>query len=169
MRIACWLLLGLLSCNTERQLQKAETRLAAAGRLAQVCAERYPAKDSIIVRDSTSFDTIYTEGVIIDTLKKTDTLPVPGPIRVITRTVYRIKESYSTGSVQLEACRGQLAALNRIIASQQQSILAKDREIEEWKTKAKQRIWLWIIIGLLVGWIVRKPLAALFPFPTKIS
>lgn len=157
----------LWSCNTERQLQKAEVRLAASGRLPSICASRYPLKDSVIYRDSTAYDTIYTEGTITDTVRLPgDTVQLPSSVRVITR--YRTIEKYTNGTSELAACQIQVAGLHRTIAEQQKSIseaqqTAKEKEqlANNWKSKAGQRIWLWIIIGLLIGWIVRKPVAKL--------
>lgn len=159
------LILILSSCNTERQLQKAEVRLAASGRLPEICASRYPLKDSIVYKDSTAFDTIYTEA--IDTVRLPgDTVKLPGSVRVITR--YKTIEKYTNGTSKLSACEAQVASLHRIIADQQKAIAEAQRTITEkeqfantWKTKAGQRLWLWIIIGLLIGWIVRKPVARL--------
>jgi len=38
------------SCNTEKRLQKAEVLLASKGRLAEICADRFPPKDSVVYR-----------------------------------------------------------------------------------------------------------------------
>ncbi len=41
------ILLILSSCNPGKQLTKAEARLAEAGRLSAICAERFPIKDKV--------------------------------------------------------------------------------------------------------------------------
>ena len=159
-------ILAFFSCNTERQLQKAEVRLASAGRLPQICQDRFPARDSIVYRDSVSYDSIWLETSVTDTLNTKDTIQLPS----VTKTVYKFRDVYSLGTAQLAACQAQATSLQRVIGEQQRTIAdqasrlaACDTTIQQWKNKASQRIWLWIIIGLLVGWIVRKPLTALLP------
>lgn len=145
-------ILIVFGCNSEKQLVKSEVRLAKAGLLPKICADRYPQKDTIIYRDTTIIDSLYeympipVDGeVIYDTILKT-----------IVKTVYKEKivrfqdmAKINDLQVQLEAIRGELKACN-----QQKDKYIAQRDIAE--NKAKNRLWLWLVIGFLLIWTFRK-------------
>ena len=56
-------------------LKKAEARLAEAGRLPAICSERFPIKDTTIIKDTLlKIDTFLSGEYIFDTLRVNDTL-----------------------------------------------------------------------------------------------
>ncbi len=76
MRYLVLVALAALSCNPGKQLQKAEARLAQAGRLPAICAERYPTKtDTTFVSDTlVKIDTFLSGEYIFDTIRVNDTV-----------------------------------------------------------------------------------------------
>lgn len=58
-------------------------------KLAELCAENFPVKDSIIVRDSVSFDTIYNTDIFFDTTVVKDTVRITKylPGKTVIKTV----------------------------------------------------------------------------------
>jgi hypothetical protein len=65
----------LIGCNPGKQLSKAEARLAQAGRLPAICAERYPVKDTTYIKDTlVQIDTFLSGEYIFDTARINDTL-----------------------------------------------------------------------------------------------
>lgn len=149
-----WFIAVLLvfGCNSEKQLIKSEVRLAKAGLLPKICADRYPQKDTIIYKDSIRVDSLYeympipVDGEIIyDTILKT-----------IVKTVYKEKivrfqdmAKINDLQMQLEAVRADLKACNQL----------KDKYItqkESAENKAKNRLWLWLVVLFLLIWTFRK-------------
>lgn len=145
-------ILIIFGCNTEKQLQKSEVRLAQAGRLPKICADRFPQKDTIIYKDSLRIDSLYEYMPI----------PVDGEIvydtvvKVINKTIYRDKivkwqdmARINDLQAQLESIRGELKACNEL----------KDKYVSQKETaenKAKNRLWLWLVILFLFIWTFRK-------------
>ena len=149
-----WLITVLLvfGCNSEKQLIKSEVRLAKAGLLPKICADRFPQKDTIIYKDSIRVDSLYeympipVDGEILyDTILKT-----------IVKTVYKEKivrfqvtDKIDALQLQLEAVRADLKACNQL----------KDKYITQKETaenKAKNRLWLWLVVLFLLIWTFRK-------------
>ena len=132
------ILLILSSCNPVRQLNRAEARLAQAGRLPAICSERYPIKDTTYIKDTlVKIDTFLSGEYIFDTLRVNDTLYQIEykPLEIIkTKTFTKVVkvedrakvEALSVRVRQLEANRGTLIS-----------------ELAEYKDKAKYRLnWL---------------------------
>lgn len=145
------LALFILSCNPEKQLQKSEVRLAQAGRLPKICADRFPQKDTIIYRDSVRIDSLYeympipVDGEIVyDTILKTIIKTITKEKIVKWQDMARINDL----QCQLESIRGDLKASNLLNAKY---ITQK----EQAENKAKNRLWLWVVIALLLFWIFK--------------
>jgi hypothetical protein len=147
------LLFVTFSCNPVRQLNKAEARLAQAGRLPALCAERFPIKDTTYIKDTlVKIDTFLSGEYIFDTLRVNDTLYQIEykPLEIIkTKTLTKVikvedrakVEALSVRVSQLEANRGTLIS-----------------ELADYKAKAKSRLnWLILLICLIVGFTIRKP------------
>lgn len=151
------------SCNPGKQLTKAEARLAQAGRLAAICADRYPVKDTTYIKDTlVKIDTFLSGEYIFDTLKVNDTLY---ELKYKPVTIYKTKtltkivkvedrakiQALSTSVSQLEAQKGLLLA-----------------QINEYKGKAQTRLnWLILLIALILGWSIRKPVMTLIKWHLK--
>jgi hypothetical protein len=151
------ILLILSSCNPVRQLNRAEARLAQAGRLPAICAERYPIKDTTYIKDTlVKIDTFLSGEYIFDTLRVNDTLYQIEykPLEIIkTKTLTKVVkvedrakvEALSVRVSQLEANRGTLIS-----------------EVAEYKAKAKSRLnWLILVLCGILGFTIRKPLIKL--------
>lgn len=155
--------IALLSCNAEKQLQKAETRLSQAGRLAQICADRFPSRDSVIVKDSLITDTLLLGEYIFDTARVNDTVYVIKQVPIVkvkvrTRTVV-VTDKAKVDALQkeLDKCRQDLAVAN---SKWGEAI----KELQLAQKSAKYRLWwLWIVICLSIGWTFRKFVKRLIP------
>lgn len=148
--------LALLSCNAEKQLQKAETRLSQAGRLAQICADRFPSRDSIIVKDSIIVDTFLLGEYIFDTIRVNDTIVITKHIPVIktkikTQIVYR-QDNAKVEALQkeLDKCRQDLAIANGKYGDAIKDLQSAQKLAKQWFW------WLWIVVILSIGWTFRK-------------
>jgi hypothetical protein len=150
----------LIGCNPGKQLSKAEARLAQAGRLPAICAERYPVKDTTYIKDTlVKIDTFLSGEYIFDTARINDTLyEVKYKPVVINKTKYITKvvkvedvakiESLRTSVSQLEANRAALSA-----------------QLAEYKDKAKTRLnWLILALCVAFGFAIRKPVMALINY-----
>jgi len=148
------ILLILSSCNPVRQLNRAEARLAQAGRLPAICSERYPIKDTTYIKDTlVKIDTFLSGEYIFDTLRVNDTLYQIEykPLEIIkTKTFTKVVkvedrakvEALSVRVRQLEANRGTLIS-----------------ELADYKAKAKSRLnWLILVLSAILGFTIRKPL-----------
>ncbi len=146
----------LLSCNTEKQLQKAETRLSQSGRLAKICADRFPLRDSIVVKDSVIIDTFLLGEYIFDTIRVNDTIVITKHIPVI-KTKIKTQIVYRQDNAKVESLQRELdTALNKLAVANGKYADAI-KELDGWKKTAKQRIWwLWIVVVLCIGWTFRK-------------
>lgn len=149
------LLLLLLGCSSEKKLFKAEARLAQAGRLPAICAERYPTipdttylKDSVIV-----LDTLLSTEYVSDTVRLNDTLYYAKykPITIlkevtktkIERVVDKAKEK------ELEARVKLLEAQNSTISE----------DLKDYTKKAKTRLyWLIFLAVAIAAKILQKPI-----------
>jgi hypothetical protein len=165
MRILILALLAL-SCNPGKQLQKAEVRLAQAGRLPAICAERYPVKsDTLYVKDSVvKIDTFLSGEYIFDTIRVNDTVIdiQYKPLEIVKyKTLTKIE--VVTDKAKEAACNAsvsQLEAKNQLLSAQ----------LIEYKDKAKSRLnWLILLICGIVGFAIRKPVMAIIKWNLKIS
>ena len=86
---------AITSCNPQRKINKAKSLLNEhPDEAAKYCAEKFPVKDSVYVRDSIHFDTLYLENeaepiVSYETIRDTvyKTVKMPGTTYFVTKTV----------------------------------------------------------------------------------
>lgn len=148
-----------IGCASERQLQKAETKLAQSGRLPKICADRFPARDSIVVKDSVTTDTLLLGEYIFDTIRVNDTIVVTKQIHLI-KTKIRTQIVYRQDNAKADAIALQLEACNNDFADMSLGILETQKELDRYKKDAKTYFWwLWIVILLAIGWTFRKFMA----------
>lgn len=151
--------LALLSCNAEKQLQKAETKLSQAGRLPQICADRFPSRDSIVYRDSVRIDTAYEGQYIFDTIRTLDTIYITKTIPV-TKTIVKWKTAFRERTDKIEAIGLQLDACNQDFSELALTMVETQKELDRYKRDAKTYFWwLLIVIVLSIGWTFRKFIA----------
>ena len=138
---------AMISCMS---VDKAKTFLKEKGKLAEICAETYPPKDSTVfikgdtVTDVSYFhdtlyqpltDTIYTAGEMVVKYR-----PCP-PTKVITKKIVDTVIKYIENTARVEALRNELAALKA-----KYDIVVAERD--KARKQAKNRLW-WIL--LLIG------------------
>jgi hypothetical protein len=150
----------LIGCNPGKQLSKAEARLAQAGRLPAICAERYPVKDTTYIKDTlVQIDTFLSGEYIFDTARINDTLyEVKYKPVVVYKTKYVTKVERVEDVAKIEALRGSVSQLeaNRATLSAQ---------LAEYKDKAKTRLnWLILALCVAFGFAIRKPVMALINY-----
>lgn len=150
----------LIGCNPGKQLSKAEARLAQAGRLPAICAERYPVKDTTYIKDTlVQIDTFLSGEYIFDTARINDTLyEVKYKPVVVYKTKYITKVERVEDVAKIEALRASVSQLeaNRATLSAQ---------LAECKDKSKTRLnWLILAICVALGFVIRKPVMAIINF-----
>lgn len=151
--------LALLSCNAEKQLQKAETKLSQAGRLAKICADRFPSRDSIVYRDSVRIDTAYEGEYIFDTIRTLDTIYITKTVPV-TKTIVKWKTAFRERTDKIEAISLQLEACNNDFSEMALNMVETQKELDRYKRDSKTYFWwLLIVIALSIGWTFRKFIA----------
>lgn len=160
MRVLVLAGLLLIGCNPGKQLTKAEARLAQAGRLPAICAERYPVKDTTYIKDTlTKIDTFLSGEYIFDTIRVNDTLYIAKykPL-VVYKTKYITKVQMVQDIAKIEALRASVSRLEAIRAT-------LSAEVGEWKDKAKGRLnWLILALCVAFGFAIRKPIMALINY-----
>ena len=166
MRYLVLVALAALSCNPGKQLHKAEARLAQAGRLPAICAERYPTKtDTTFISDTlVKIDTFLSGEYIFDTIRVNDTV-----IDIEYKPLEIVKVKTLTKYVQVENT-AQVRILSASVSQLEANRADLIKELGEYKEKAKTRLnWLILVICVIFGWSIRKPLMAIIKWNLKIS
>lgn len=151
------ILLILSSCNPVRQLNRAEARLAEAGRLPAICADRFPIKDTTYIKDTLiRIDTLLSGEYIFDTLRVNDTL-----YKIEYKPLEIIKTKLLTKVIKVED-RAKVEALSTRVSQLEANRGTLIQELAEYKDKAKYRLyWLILLICGILGFTIRKPLIKL--------
>ena len=150
----------LIGCNPGKQLSKAEARLAQAGRLPAICAERYPVKDTTYIKDTlVKIDTFLSGEYIFDTARINDTLyEVKYKPVVVYKTKYITKVERVEDVAKIEALRTSVSQLE----ANRATLLV---QLAECKDKAKTRLnWLILALCVAFGFAIRKPVMALINY-----
>ncbi len=166
MRYLVLVALAALSCNPGKQLHKAEARLAQAGRLPAICSERYPTKtDTTFVSDTlVKIDTFLSGEYIFDTIRVNDTV-----IDIEYKPLEIVKVKTLTKYVQVENT-AQVRILSASVSQLEANRADLIKELGEYKEKAKTRLnWLILVLCVIFGWSIRKPLMAIIKWNLKIS
>jgi hypothetical protein len=138
------ILLIFSSCSVEQRSKKAVNYLLTHDKLAAVCARVYPIHDSVTVKDSTHFDTLYVENnpiIKTDTVYKNDTVFITQsvkcpPEKVITKTVHDSVLTYRTNTAEVERLKGELLDKDKVIKAKDDVVLKQQVKIEaldKWK------------------------------------
>ncbi len=163
------------ACNPQRKIHKAKSVLNEyPDEAAKYCAEKFPVKDSVYVRDSVRFDTLYLQGdpvieyqTINDTVYKTIT--VPGTTYFVTKTVTKDSIIIRRDSAGFTALRNQL---NDLIVVNKDLVGERDKYKKKAKTNATQKwiTWILLLVGLVLGIYFKKwggAVSSLFKFVKK--
>lgn len=154
------LIVGCLSsCNPQRKIQKAEQVLKAADALAKICADEFPIKTEYIKgKDSISFDTLYVDGIIndttilVDTVTKLVTKVVTKslPAKIITKTIRIVDTIREENPATIKVLKDEI-----VVYKIRNGVLEADRD--NWKVKAKQRLWWFLIaVGAMGAYTILK-------------
>jgi hypothetical protein len=143
------------SCNTEKRLQKAEVLLSSKGRLAKICADRFPPRDSVVYRDSVSFDTLYEGIYSIDTIYDKDTVKVylTLPAKIVTKEVIKYRDIYRENTAKVKELEGKLSVCSLQSANYSIELVKLRAESSKWERLAKQRWWFFWILLVVAGLI----------------
>lgn len=155
----------LFSCNPERQLTKAEARLAHAGRLPAICADRFPIKDTTYIKDTLiKIDTFLSGEYIFDTLRINDTV---WQIKYKPLEIVKVKTLTKVIKVQDMA---KITSLNASVSQLEAQKTSLTAQLGDYKAKAKSRLnWLILLCAAIFGYIIRKPIMALIKWNLRIS
>ncbi len=149
--------LATFSCNPGKQLTKAEARLAEAGRLPAICAERFPIKDTTYIKDTlVKIDTFLSGEYIFDTLRVNDTI-----YQIEYKPLEIIKTKTLTKVVQVED-RAKVEALSIRVSQLEANRGTLISELADYKAKAKSRLnWLILLLIAISVRLLYKPIKKL--------
>lgn len=153
-----------LGCNVEKKLQKAELLLAEKGRLPEICAVRFPPKDSISYRDSIKYDTLYEGIYSVDTIYDNDTVKVTLtlPAKIVTKEVIKYRDIYRENTSKVVDCQKKNEELVKKLVNFEEERTKLLNELSDWKSVAKHRWWfLWILLIISLAIIFRKSIIKL--------
>ena len=156
-----FMLIGFMSCNPVKKAQRIMDSNPAKS--AEYCAVRFPSKDSIVIRDSVHFDTLYNEYVYIDSIEvKGDSVfvyKVKEVPKLVTKTVTKVREVYRENTAKLRVCEDEKAVLATKAANLFTQKEAAEAEADKWRKTARSRFWwLLLVIGGVAGYVFRNPI-----------
>jgi hypothetical protein len=161
------IILLLVSCSVEKQAQKKTAWLIAHDKLDDVCARIYPVKDSLVVRNSVSFDTLYVENEVFirDTVTREGrTVYIEKkcpPHQVITKVVNRDSIIYRTNTAEVERLKGEVLSKEKQIKEKDNTIIGKDKKIDknDWWKWACLITWFAIVLGgVFRFFVIKRPI-----------
>lgn len=150
------------SCYTERanerRLNKAINLVSSRPLIvARICGNAYPVKETTYVKEPiVVFDTLY-QLPYNDTIVTQDTVYIVKtlPSKTITKTIYKEREVVKENTAKIEEQK----QLYIQCESKYQKLYLQWEEADK---KAKARFWwLIVLIALITGFILRKPIASL--------
>lgn len=160
-----FLIYSLTSCTTERKATKYFNNHLE--KLAPLCVETFPPKDSTVTKDSIRFDTLYIEGEPV-ILKDSFYIKGDTVVRVITKecpkvqTVIKTEIKEVTHYVENTA---KVKVLENVIANDNKTIQKQAGQIEDRDNKIKGKNgWIWkliIVVAIETIILFRKPLISL--------
>jgi hypothetical protein len=158
MRYIVLLSLLAIACNSQKQLQKAKNRLGDNPlEAARFCSTLFPAKDSVVYRDTIKLDTMYVGLLQVDTLRREDTVVITktSPSKIITQTKIQYKEVVKTNPAKIEEQR----QLYLSCEARYQRLYLKWDQSEKQKKDWRSRFWwvLFVAIGAVIGYFTKQP------------
>ena len=158
--IIIMLVLIATSCLPNRKFAKAVKIMNdQPDQAAWYCAVKFPVKDTVIYRDSITYDTIVNTNYFSDTTTIHDTTTITSPAKTLVKTVYKVKEIVRENTAKVQALEYALTESTKIISKKDSEVDECREKSNEWEKLAKKRFWwLLILIAAVAGWILRKPL-----------
>ncbi len=140
-----FLLIFLTSCMSEKKLAK-------------VCAEKFPIKDSIVVIETTDTTYEYIKGDSIRIYTKinekiyvTDTICPEKKVPTIIK--FRDKIVYQENTARIRVCQEVSDSLAKVL----DEVKGKNKNLQEKiSNRTKQRNWLILILALIIAWKIVK-------------
>lgn len=161
------ILLLFASCNVEKRTQKKVAWLIAHDKLDDVCARVYPVRDSIVVKDSVSFDTLYLENEVYlrdtvfregQTIYREKKCP---PVTVVTKTVTKDSIIYRRNTAEEERLKGEILIKENNLIVKDETINKQQAKIDKndwWKT-ACLITWFTMLLGFVFRFfVIKKPI-----------
>lgn len=161
----------LASCSAERQAQKKVAWLVSHDMMDDACARLYPVQDSIVVRDSVSYDTVLQETDVyirdtqfveregrVEVIYREKKCP---PHQVVTKTAIQERFIYRTNTAEEERLKGQILTRENTIKQKDALIVAKDKKIDQREWWKMACLITWAVIGLGVVFrlfILKRPI-----------
>lgn len=158
------ILLLLTACSVEKKTQRKVAYLIAHDKLDDVCSRVYPNHDSVVTKDSISFDTLFVESdpeLIRDTIYKGDTVFISSkcpPVQIITKVIYRDSIIYRTNTAEVERLKGVILEKEKVIAQKDDIIIRQQVKIDKndwWKT-ACILSWCAMLLGIVFRLFIYK-------------
>jgi hypothetical protein len=158
--IIIMLVLIATSCLPNRKFAKAVKIMNdQPDQAAWYCAVKFPVKDTVIYRDSITYDTIVNTNYFSDTTTIHDTTTITSPAKTLVKTVYKVKEIVRENTAKVQALEYALTESTKIISKKDSEVDECREKSNEWEKLAKKRFWwLLLLIAAVAGWILRKPL-----------
>jgi len=158
--IIIMLVLIATSCLPNRKFAKAVKIMNdQPDQAAWYCAVKFPVKDTVIYRDSITYDTIVNTNYFSDTTTIHDTTTITSPAKTLIKTVYKVKEIVRENTAKVQALEYALTESTKIISKKDSEVDECREKSNEWEKLAKKRFWwLLLLIAAVAGWILRKPL-----------
>lgn len=158
--IIIMLVLIATSCLPNRKFAKAVKIMNdQPDQAAWYCAVKFPVKDTVIYRDSITYDTIVNTNYFSDTTTIHDTTTITSPAKTLVKTVYKVKEIVRENTAKVQALEYALTESTKIISKKDSEVDECREKSNEWEKLAKKRFWwLLLLIAAVAGWVLRKPL-----------
>ena len=158
--IIIMLVLIATSCLPNRKFAKAVKIMNdQPDQAAWYCAVKFPVKDTVIYRDSITYDTIVNTNYFSDTTTIHDTTTITSPAKTLVKTVYKVKEIVRENTAKVQALEYSLTESTKIISKKDSEVDECREKSNEWEKLAKKRFWwLLLLIAAVAGWVIRKPL-----------
>jgi hypothetical protein len=153
-------IISITSCLPNKKFAKAvQTMNDHPDQAAWYCAVKFPVKDTIIYRDSVTYDTIINTNYFSDTTTIHDTTTITSPAKTLVKTIYKVKEIVRENTAKVTALEYALVESTKIISKKEEDLRSCQNKSEEWRGLAKKRFWwLLLLIAAISGWVLRKPL-----------
>jgi hypothetical protein len=150
--VAIFLVIVFVSCNEQRKIQKAKEVLNDhLPEAAAYCAEKFPVKDTTIVKDSVRLDTLYIPGEpITETIIRNDTvyktITIPGTTYFVTKTVKKdsiIIRRDIAKETALQKQKDNLIIVNKDLVAD------RDKWKSKYKSNGTQKWVTWILLSIV--------------------
>ena len=151
MAVLLWMLVG---CNPTKKAFERVQRKENVKQLAEVCVDKFPPKDCVIVREQIIFDTIYSGEVSFDTITIKDTVRITKtlPAKVITKTVEKKVEVLRENTSRVKLLQINVGELSAELNGVKAELSKVTQRAEHFRTQRNKAFaWWLIVVALGVG------------------